>query len=218
MSPISVLKQDDHTDLEIGDDESKDLGVSTSLSDIEENDLDHQQEVLVIGQAGRDKLLRTRRVLQPKKWSHANTVTTCPLLLNSENPAWAMAPPLFKGQRSTLLNKSSESDRAPSTQALPLHKSSRDQNVPQPKASADQDVPKDQKATFEVAKRFMEAIVFTKTPWPISSDDKYSMAEVAWELAIGAQDCQQALAGAPVGMPSVCQLPGGPSLKIDPHT
>lgn len=51
MSPISVLKQDDHTDLEIGDDESKDLGVSTSLSDIEENDLDHQQEVLLLAES-----------------------------------------------------------------------------------------------------------------------------------------------------------------------
>ena len=39
-----------------------------------------------------------------------------------------------------------------------------DQNIPQPKASSDQNVPQYQKATFEVAKRFMEAIVFMKTP------------------------------------------------------
>jgi len=64
----------------------------------------------------------------------------------------------------------------------------------------------------------MEPIGFTKTPWPILSDDKYSMVEDACNLAIEAQDCQQALAGAPVGTPSVCQLPGGPSLTIDPHT
>jgi hypothetical protein len=64
----------------------------------------------------------------------------------------------------------------------------------------------------------MEAIVFTKTPWPILSDEKYSMVEEAWKLAIEAQDRQRALAGAPVGTPSVCQLPGGPSLKIDPQT
>jgi len=73
-------------------------------------------------------------------------------------------------------------------------------------------------ATFEVAKRFMEAIIFTKTPWPMISDEKYSMVDKAWKLAIEAQDCQRALAGAPVGTPSVCQLPGGPSLEIDPQT
>jgi hypothetical protein len=68
-------------------------------------------------------------------------------------------------------------------------------------------------ATFEVVKRFMKAIVFTKTPWPILSDDKYTMVEEAWELVIEAQDRQWALVEAPVGTPSVCQLPGGPSLK-----
>jgi len=61
-------------------------------------------------------------------------------------------------------------------------------------------------------------MVFTMTPWSILSDDKYSMVEEAWKLLIEAQDCQQALAGAPVGTPSVCQFPGGPSLKIDLQT
>jgi len=98
------------------------------------------------------------------------------------------------------------------------NKSSGDQNIPQPKASSDQNVPQHQKGTFEVVKRFMEAIVVTKNPWPIISDDKYSMVEEAWKLAIEAQDRQRALAGAPVGTPSVRQLPGGPSLKIDPQT
>jgi len=64
----------------------------------------------------------------------------------------------------------------------------------------------------------MEAIVFSKTPWPITSDGKYSMVDEAWQLAMEAQDRQLALAGATVGAPSVCQLPGGPSLKINPQT
>jgi len=98
------------------------------------------------------------------------------------------------------------------------NQSSGDQNILEPKARSDQNVPQHQKSTFEVAKRFMEAIVFTKNPWPIISDDKYLMVEEAWKLAIEAQDRQQALAGAPVGTPSGCQLPGGPSLKIDPQT
>jgi hypothetical protein len=129
-----------------------------------------------------------------------------------------MAPPLLKCPKSTLLNKSSESDSALSTQVLPLCKSSGDQSVPQPKASADQNVPQLQKGSFEVAKRFMEAIDFTKTPLPILSDDKYSMVEKASKLAIEAQDHQRVLAGTSVGMLSVCQMPGGPSLKRDPQT
>ena len=98
------------------------------------------------------------------------------------------------------------------------NKSSGDQTIPQPQASSDLNVPQHQKDTVEVAKRFMEAIIFRKNPWPIISDDKYSVVEEAWKLAIEAQDHQLALAGAPVGTPSICQLLGGPSLKIDPQT
>jgi hypothetical protein len=97
-----------------------------------------------------------------------------------------MAPPLLKRQKSTLLHKSSESDHAPATQVLPLPKSSGDHNVPQPKASADQNVLHHQKATLEVVKRFMKAIVFMKTPGPILFNNKYSMVEEAWKLAIEA--------------------------------
>ena len=130
-----------------------------------------------------------------------------------------MAPPLLNHQKSSLLNKLSESDYAPSAQALVLSiKSSVDQNIPQPNASSDQNIPQHQKATFEVGKRFMEAIVFTKTPWSILSDAKYSVAEEAWKLAIEAQDHQRAFPGAPVGTPSVHQMRGGPYLNIDPQT
>jgi len=71
---------------------------------------------------------------------------------------------------------------------------------------------------FEVAKRFMEAIVFTKTLRPISSDDKYSMIEEAWKPLIEAHNHQWALTGAPVVTPSVCQLCSGQSLKINLQT
>jgi len=88
-------------------------------------------------------------------------------------------------------------------------------NTAQPKASSNQNVLQRQKATFEVVKRFRGAIVFTKTPWQILSDDKYSMVEEAWKLVIEAHDHHQALAGAPLNIPSVCQLPSGLSIKID---
>jgi len=57
-----------------------------------------------------------------------------------------------------------------------------------------------------------------KTPLPISSHHQYLMVEEAWKLAIEAQDRQWGSAGGPVGTPSLCALPGGPSLKIDPQT
>ena len=218
-SPISLLNQNDDTDQQIGDDDSEDTRESTLPSDIKEDNLDHQQEVLHLGQARREKSLCTTRVPLPKKPSRADTVIPHPPLPNSRNLPAAMAPSQLKRQKSSLLNKLSESDSAPSAWALVLpNQSSGDQNSPQPKASSNQNVPQHQKAPFEVAKWFMEAIVFAKILWPIFSDDTYSMAEEAWKLAIESQDHQRALAGAPVGIPSVCQLPGGSSLKMHPQT
>jgi len=127
-----------------------------------------------------------------------------------------MVPPLLKHQKSTI-NILHESDIVPA-QVLPLSESGGDYSFPQPKAGEYHNVPQHQKATFEVVKRFIEAIVFTKTPLPIISNEKYSIIDEAWQLAIEAHDRQWALAGAPVGATSVCQLPGDPSLKIDPQT
>jgi len=64
----------------------------------------------------------------------------------------------------------------------------------------------------------MEAIIFTRTPWPISSDDKYSIVKQSSKGAIEAQESQRALAGSPEGTLSVHQLPSGPSPQIDPQT
>jgi hypothetical protein len=64
----------------------------------------------------------------------------------------------------------------------------------------------------------MEAIIFTKNPLPILSDNMYLMVEEAWTILVTeAQDHLWALAGALEGTPSVCQLPSSPSLKIDPE-
>jgi len=213
------MNQNDETDQELGDDDHEDTRESTLSSNIEQDYFDHQQEVLHLGQAHREKSLRTTRVPPPKKRSHVDTVIARPPLPNSRNLPAAMAPPLLKCQKSYLLNRLSESDCTPSARALVLpNKSSSDHNIPQPKASSNQNVSQHQKATFEAAKRFMQAIVFTKTPWPILSNDKYSMVEEASKLAIEAHNRQWALAGTPVATPSVCQLPGGPSLKMDPQT
>jgi hypothetical protein len=44
------------------------------------------------------------------------------------------------------------------------------------------------------------------------------MVDESWQLAIEAQDQQRALVGSADGTPSMCQSPGGPSLKIDSQT
>jgi len=121
---------------------------------------------------------------------------------------------LLKHQK-LAINISCESDIG---QALLLPKAGGDHNVPQPKAGGYYNVSQHQKATFEVAKRFMEAIVLRMPPWPMISDEKYSIVDKAWKLSIVTQDRQWALAGASVDTPSACQLPRGPSLRIDPHT
>jgi len=90
------MNQVKDSDQEISDDENEDTGESTFSSDIEQDDLDHQQEVLYLGQACRDKSLRTARVPLPKTWSCADTLIARPLLSNSRNPPATMAPPLPK--------------------------------------------------------------------------------------------------------------------------
>jgi len=99
ISPISLINQDDETNQEICDDDSEEAGESTSSSDIEEDHLDHQQEVLHLGQAGWDKSLRTIRVPLPKIQSCADTVIARPPLPNSQNLPVAMAPLLLKRQK-----------------------------------------------------------------------------------------------------------------------
>ena len=211
-----LMKQDDNNNNQgIRENESEDLGESTLSSNIEEDDLDDQQEVLRLDQAPRDETIRTTRVPPPRKRCRADTVIARASLPNLRHPAGAMAPPLLKHQKSTV-NISPESDIV---QELPLPKASADENVPQQQpGGGDHNVSQPEKATFGVAIRFIEAIVFRKTPWQIISDAKYSMVDEAWQLAIESQDPQRALAGAPVGAPCVCRLPGGPSLKIDPQT
>ena len=128
----------------------------------------------------------------------------------------AILPPLVKCQKSTI-NIFCESDIV-HARVLSLPKAGGEHGIPQPKASGDHHSPEWQKATFALAKRLIEVIVFTESPWPIVSDEKYSTVDEAWQLAIEAQDRQWAFADVPVGTPSVCQLPSGPSLEINPQT
>jgi len=79
---VLMMQDNNDTDWEISENESEDLGESTLSSDIEEHDLDNQQEVLHLDQARREKIIRTTRVLLPKKRSCADTVIAGPSLPN----------------------------------------------------------------------------------------------------------------------------------------
>jgi len=105
MSLVSVMEHHDDTNWEIGDYETADSRECTLSPKIDEDDWDHQQEVLLQSQEGQDKSLRTTRVPLPKKQSHANTVIPRPQLPNSRNPARVMRPPLLKCRKSTLLKE-----------------------------------------------------------------------------------------------------------------
>jgi hypothetical protein len=64
---------------------------------------------------------------------------------------------------------------------------------------------------------FMVAILFTKTPWPILSDEMSLIVQGDWTQAIKAQDCQRALVGAAVSTPWLWRLASSPAFKIDLH-
>jgi hypothetical protein len=209
---ILMNQYDDDSDREISNHKCEQPAESTFSSVIEEDDLDIWQEVQHLDQIHCDKTIRTTWVLLPMGRSRADTVIARTPLPNLQHPVAAIALTLLKREKSAI-NISCESDIV---QVLPLPNTSGDHNVPQPKAGGDHNVPQHHKATIEIAKRFMEAIVFTKTPWPIISNEDYSIVDEAWKRAIETQDHQRALAGAPIGTPSVCQLPSSPSLKIDP--
>jgi len=74
-----------------------------------------QSSARLSGSGGEKWIFPPQRVPLPKKQGYGKTVITFPSLPNSWNPAGAIAPPLLKCQHSTLLNKVSESDHAPSS-------------------------------------------------------------------------------------------------------
>jgi hypothetical protein len=93
-----MKQDDDDTDWAISKNECEDLGKSTLSSDIDEDDLENQQEVLHLDKARCDKAIKTTRVPPPKKRSRADTVIARSSLPNLRHPARAMAPPLLKRQ------------------------------------------------------------------------------------------------------------------------
>ena len=106
--------QDNDTNQDIADGESDETGETTLSSDIEEVDLDHQQEVLLLDKACPDTSSESPRVPLPKIRCHADTVIGRTLVSHPRKPPGSIASPLLKRHKSALLNKSSESDCSPS--------------------------------------------------------------------------------------------------------
>jgi len=175
---IMLMRQDDDdTNREISENKSEDHGEFTSSSDIEEDNLDNQQEVLHLDQERRDQTIWTTRVPLRKKRRPADTVIARTSLPNLQHLAWAIAPPLLQCQKS-IINISRVSDIV---QALPLPKAGGDHNVPQPEAGGgDHNVPQHQKTTFEVVKGFREAIGFTSLP-----GQSFPMRSTRWLTKLG---------------------------------
>jgi len=156
------MKQYDDTYQVISNDENKTTRVSIISFNVEERNVDDYQAVILQCQPYQDKSLQIAMVSLQKRRSSSNTVIARLPLGNSWNPLVAVAPPLLKSQKSTHLNNVSESDQAPSIQALPLPNPSRAQNIPQ-----------HQNATLEVIQIFSKAIA-SMTAWQMLSDNKYS--------------------------------------------
>jgi len=94
------MMQNNDTGQDIEDDdgegECEDTGETTLSSDIQEDDLDHQQQVLLLCRARRDKSSRTRMVPLPEKRSRADPVMARLVIPNPRKPPGSMVPPLFK--------------------------------------------------------------------------------------------------------------------------
>ena len=216
---ISMKEYDDDTGQLISENKYEVQGESTLSSDIEDDHWGNQQEVLHLDQARHNMTIRTTRVPQPKKWSHADTVVAHTFLPNLRHPARAIVAPLLKHQKSTItIWCKSDVVPPPPPRALPLPKTGGHQNGLEENASGDHNILHHQMVTFEVVKQFMEPIIFTTTPWPMILDEMYSMVNEALKLAIKSQHCQCPLTGTPVVIQSVCELPAGPSLEFHPQT
>jgi hypothetical protein len=106
---ILIQQEDDDTDQEITDNAREATGESTLSSEIEDDDLNNQQEILHLDQACCDKTIRTTMVPLQEKRSCADTVVARAPFRNLQPHARGIATPLIKCRKSAI-NMSVESD------------------------------------------------------------------------------------------------------------
>jgi hypothetical protein len=173
-----MKQDDDDINRDIRDLDNEDCRETSSSSDVEDHNLYNKQKIPHRDSACHYKIIHPTRVPLPMKQNCADTVIVRTSLPNLQHPAGAIPPPLPKREKSTI-NILPQSDIVP-TQGLPLHQSGGNQIIPQQKGGGDHNVAQHAKATFNVAKWFIEAILFTKTHWQIISNEKYWMVDNAW--------------------------------------
>jgi len=100
---ILMQEDDDDTDRETSDDDIEAPRESTLSWNIKEDDLDTQQEVLHLDQAHHDKTLWTTRDPLWKTQNCADTFIAHTWFPNLRHPAGAIAAPLLKCQKSTII-------------------------------------------------------------------------------------------------------------------
>jgi hypothetical protein len=96
---MTRLEQDDvNSDQEVREHKSKDSEESTLSSNIEDDNLHNQQEILHLDQARRDNTIQSTIVPLPNKRGHSDTVVARTSLPNLRHPASTIAPLLLKHQ------------------------------------------------------------------------------------------------------------------------
>ena len=76
-------------------------------------------------------------------------------------------------------------------------------------------VPARQSRLFEISKSFLSSLVFTKVPWPATTEAELDLCDTAWTEARDSMTIQMRALGALKPDQHVYNLPAGPSMAID---
>jgi hypothetical protein len=79
-------------------------------------------------------------------------------------------------------------------------------------------IPPANRRVFELAKSFLASLVFTKVPWPATSEAEFDLCDIAWEEALESMSMQMRAVGALKPDEDVHQRPEGPSFNMDAVT
>jgi hypothetical protein len=79
-------------------------------------------------------------------------------------------------------------------------------------------VPLDDKTAFDLAKKFLKSVLYTKNPWPASQEHELDICEKACNDALDTMTVQQRVVNALNGIQRVWEHSGGPSEQIDALT
>jgi hypothetical protein len=76
-------------------------------------------------------------------------------------------------------------------------------------------VPARQRRAFDISKSFLASLVFTKVPWPATTEAELDLCKTAWAEACDSMTIQMRAIGALKPEDHIHNLPDGPSRAID---